>query len=73
MQGGSHIQSLTTVCSPHLGMRLIDLLNEDPTHEKFDNLEKVFNILGVTIDAAKEFSTHNISNFNEICEDSSDV
>jgi hypothetical protein len=33
----------------------------------------VFEILGTTISAAKEFSTHNISNFNEICEDAPGV
>ena len=35
----------------------------------YDNLEKVFEILGLTHKSALEFSTHNISNFNEICED----
>jgi hypothetical protein len=53
MQGGSnHIESLTTVSSPHLGMKLIDELNKNPEDEQFDNLERVFEILGTTIKAA---------------------
>ena len=68
-EGHQHIESLTTVCSPHLGMKLIDESNKDSQDEIFDNLERVFEILGITADASKEFSTHNIGNFNEICED----
>jgi triacylglycerol lipase len=71
--GAEYINSLTTVCSPHLGMKLIDEMNKDPEYELFDNLERVFDILGVNVGAAKEFSTHNINNFNEICEDAPNV
>ena len=53
MLGGSdHIQSLTTVSSPHHGMRLIDRLGEDPEHVWFENLERVFEILGTSITTA---------------------
>jgi len=54
-------------------MKLIDEMNKNPENEYFDNLERVFEILGTTISSAKEFSTHNISNFNEICEDAPNV
>ena len=55
-------------------MKLIDVQQQWQTKttdgdELFDNLEKAFEILGITHKSALEFSTHNISNFNEICED----
>jgi hypothetical protein len=55
-------------------MKLIDTQHEWQNNttdgdELFDNLERVFETLGLTNKSALEFSTHNISNLNEICED----
>lgn len=68
-----YVKSLTTICSPHLGMKLIDTSlewqNKTNDDEYFLNLEKVFEIVGLTNKSALEFSTHNIADFNEFCED----
>lgn len=37
------------------------------------NLERVFEVLGVTGKAAQEFTSHNIECFNEVCEDAEGV
>ncbi len=49
MYGSSqYVESLTTICSPHLGMKLIDLTNDKGWRGDLLNLERVFEILGLT-------------------------
>ena len=69
----NHVDSLTTICSPHQGMRLIDLANDEQWRGNLNNLERVFEILGITGRSVQEFTSHNIEAFNEVCEDSSSV
>jgi pimeloyl-ACP methyl ester carboxylesterase len=69
-----HVSSLTTVSSPHLGMRLIDKAQDGHLDSpNFINMERIFEILGITRDAALEFSSHNIGCFNVVAEDSPDT
>jgi hypothetical protein len=42
------VQSLTTISTPHKGMKLIDLTNDKEWRGDLLNLERVFEILGVT-------------------------
>ena len=42
------VQSLTTISTPHQGMKLIDLTNDKGWRGNLDNLERVFEILGIT-------------------------
>jgi triacylglycerol lipase len=68
-----HVQSLTTICSPHRGMKLIDLANDQQWRGNLENLERVFEVLGITGRSAQEFTTHNIQAFNEVCENAEGV
>ena len=69
----NHVESLTTICTPHSGMRLIDLTNDEQWRGNLNNLERVFEILGITGRSVQEFTSHNIGAFNEVCEDSPTV
>jgi hypothetical protein len=71
--GHNQIQSLTTICSPHSGMKLIDLTNDKGWRGDLYNLERVFEILGITGRSVQEFTSHNINAFNEVCEDEESV
>lgn len=53
-------------------MKLIDQTNRYDSNG-FYTLEKVFEALGITGKAAREFSSHNMAAFNEVCEDNQDV
>ena len=71
-----NVQSLTTICSPHRGMRLIDLAlgrDGDRGARSLDNLERVFEVLGLTGKSVSEFLTPNISAFNEVCQNNDAV
>jgi hypothetical protein len=69
-----YVSSLTTVCAPHRGSSLIDHMLDTPTSDvKIRHVERIFEVLGITHEASKEFHTHNIANLNEVCEDSPSV
>lgn len=73
---GENVKSLTTVCSPHLGMMVLDVANEDRVdkqHIGIQNLEKTFEVLGITGRAVQEFTPFNMGAFNEVCEDHPNV
>lgn len=56
-------------------MRLIDVIHESDgmyKHEEL-NLERLYESLGISGKASKEFNTHNLADFNEICENSPTV
>ena len=42
------VQSLTTVCSPHKGMRLIDNINKDPQNNLIEHVDKAFEAVGLS-------------------------
>ena len=54
-------------------MRLMDLTNDQGWRGDLNNLERVFEVLGITGKAAQEFTSHNIKAFNEVCEDKKKV
>jgi hypothetical protein len=54
-------------------MRLIDLANDQKWRGNLDNLERVFEVLGITGRSVQEFASHNIEAFNEVCEDARGV
>lgn len=65
---GGQVKSLTTICSPHHGMALVDKSeNEGYQYGSMEHMDRVFEILGITRQAALEFSTHNLAAFNSIC------
>jgi hypothetical protein len=56
---------LTTLCSPHHGLTLIDKWKGFP--EKYGDIrhsEKVFEILGLSLGNASEFLSLNMKDFN---------
>lgn len=57
-----YVKSLTTVCTPHLGCRLIDKSQEDryAKDDYQENMERVWEILGLTNKSALEFGTYNM-------------
>ena len=67
------VSSLTTVCTPHLGMALIDRAYGEPWHGNLENLERIFDVLGITAEGAKEFSSVNLGAFNQVCDNHADV
>lgn len=68
------VQSLTTLSSPHHGLRLIDLALQSG---RFDNeamlIEKAFEMLGLTRRSAEEFTSSNMADFNTVCDNASRV
>lgn len=43
-----HVQSLSTVCSPHQGSNLIDCLMNDPGRHSITDVDKVFEAVGLS-------------------------
>jgi triacylglycerol esterase/lipase EstA (alpha/beta hydrolase family) len=43
-----YVQSLTTVCTPHHGMRLIDNCLRYPQRNLIENVDKVFEAVGLS-------------------------
>lgn len=43
-----YVQSLTTVCSPHHGMKFVDTCNAKPNRYSIDNFDKIFDALGMS-------------------------
>lgn len=68
-----HVQSLTTLSTPHHGMRLIDMIKRYPSRYEIDRLEKAIEQLGLGTKSVEEFQSVNIRDFNEFCEDCPDV
>ena len=72
-EASKHVQSLTTICSPHLGMRLIDNCNKNPSKHPIEKVDKIFEAVGLSQKNSYEFSTENIENFNLVALDSPEV
>ena len=61
MYGAStHVKTLTTVCSPHHGMKSIDMALEYPGKYPLDHYEKALEAVGVSQKNAVEFTRSNI-------------
>jgi len=70
---GSAVRTLTTVCSPHHGMRLIDNGLKFPEKCPIELAEKAFEAVGLSQKSAQEFTSENISDFNKVAEDARGV
>ena len=70
-----HVQSLTTLSTPHHGLRLIDLVIRFPDRYTYglQRTEKALEALGLGLKSVEEFQSKNIRDFNEVCEDCADV
>ena len=64
-----YVSSLTTICTPHLGSRLIDNINKNPHKHQIERVDKIFEAVGLSQKNAYEFSTTNIEDFNEVAVD----
>lgn len=64
MGAAEHVQSLTTVCAPHHGMRLVDNYNRYPERYRIDMVEKAFEVLGMSVRNVNEFTAKNLAAFN---------
>ena len=67
-----HVQSLTTLSSPHLGLKMMDNWLREPK-ERIEHLDRVFIATGVTKENVEEFITPNMEAFNEMALDQPDV
>lgn len=63
------VRSLSTVSTPHLGMRLIDNHARWPDRFLIELSEKAFEAVGVSQQSAQEFTSGNIADFNRVAED----
>jgi hypothetical protein len=59
---------LTTVCSPHLGLRLIDAYNKSTEKYTIEMADRTFDILGISLKNVQEFTPFNMKHLNEITE-----
>ena len=56
-----HVASLTTICTPHHGMKLIDKARALPnSHGDIVTLEKAFEVLGMSMTNVEEFCSDNM-------------
>lgn len=68
--GKRHVQSLTTLCSPHRGMTLVDKALQHPA--EFGDLsqsDRAFDVLGMSTRNVAEFTSKNMAAFNEVVAD----
>ena len=70
-----YVRSLTTLCSPHHGMTLIDksVGIEERFYVDITHSHRALEVLGVTLESVKEFGSRNMRAFNKVCEDKEDV
>ena len=55
-------------------MKLVDLSLKDGENIHFvENIDRTYELLGITGEASKEFTTHNIAAFNNVCPNSEHV
>ena len=55
-------------------MKLVDLSLKDFENNHFvENIDRTFELLGITGEASKEFTTHNIAAFNDVCPNNQNV
>lgn len=69
----AQVRSLTTICSPHLGMRLIDNCEKHPERCVLERAEKAIEAVGLSQSSAQEFTSRNLADFNKVVEDAAGV
>jgi len=68
------VHSLTTLCSAHHGLTLIDKSKQSPlTYGSISHSEKAFEALGLSLRNAEEFFINNMKDFNEVALDAENV
>lgn len=73
---GAHknVWSLTTLSTPHLGCRLIDLLHRyGHDEDMLVKMQTPFTLLGMNLKNVTEYCTKNMEAFNEVVQDHKDV
>lgn len=70
-----YVRSLTTLCTPHHGMTLVDKCvgGSDKFELDLTHAHRALEVLGVTQESVKEFGSRNMRAFNKVCEDQDDV
>lgn len=66
---GEFVKSLTTICSPHQGLKLIDTYKANLHKYEIEQVDKAFNVLGVSLKNVEEFTSQNIRDFNSVAID----
>lgn len=64
MGAAKNVSTLTTICTPHNGLRLIDNLRKSPEKYSIEMVEKAFDVLGMSVKNVNEFTADNIKAFN---------
>ena len=64
------VQSLTTIATPHTGMRLIQNMRDRVGQQDMRFLEKSFAVVGLGVKNVNEFQQRNLDDFNLVAEDS---
>lgn len=64
----AQVRSLTTLCTPHKGMRLIDNCTLHPERCQLEMAEKAIEAVGLSQRSAQEFNSANIRDFNNVAE-----
>jgi hypothetical protein len=65
---------LSTLCTPHRGFYLIDqAVAIEKELRELGHTEKAFEVLGLSLRNATEFSTRNMKAFNEVASDDPEV
>lgn len=68
------VQSLTTLCTPHHGLTLMDTaLTKPDYYGTLAHTEKALQSLGMSVRNTMEFTSRNMQAFNEVCIDAEDV
>ncbi len=62
------MRTLTTLSTPHRGMRLIDNCIRHPEKCPLEPCEKAFEAVGISQKASFEFTSENINDFNKVAE-----
>ena len=68
-----YVSSLTTICSPHKGLSLIDAYNKKREQFNFGDLDRPLEMLGVSVKNAEEYCEANMNGFNKFVQDSEKV
>ena len=67
------VRSLTTLATPHLGLTLIQKIMDRPNSElslDYRQLERALTVVGMGSKNVKEFCYRNMTDFNQVAEDS---
>lgn len=69
-----YVRSLTTLCSPHRGCALISEHMKRPQEtSNIHQMEKTFEVLGMSLKNAEEFHHSNMEAFNQVATDAQEV